>query len=178
MTAIRAWARRGADSSFHSIPLDPGFELDWVASNLGPYGDIEESLEVENMPPGSSEDKSLDLPAKMNSKGLFQTRASLASLVGLPSHWPRVGAVEAIKLVSAIEKTLDLQLKDEDELTWQHQAFNNRTIEMRAERKHGKWQATQLGSVFEAALSLWLFSVRNAPPNVLGVSGASDAKPT
>lgn len=178
MTAIRAWARRESDSSFHAIPLDPGFELDWVASNLGPYGDIEESLDVENMPPGSSEDKSLDLTAKMNSKGLFQTRASLASLVGLPSHWPRVGAVEAIKLVSAIEKTLDLLLKDEDEFTWQHQAFNNRTIEMRAERKHGKWQATQLGSVFEAALSLWLFSVRNAAPNVLGESGPSDAKPT
>ncbi|KAK4171560.1 hypothetical protein QBC36DRAFT_391045 [Triangularia setosa] len=177
MTAIRAWARRESDASFHAVSLDPGFELDWVAVNIGPYGEMEKGLIAGDMSSSSSDNKSHHLSTKTNCHGVFQARANLASLVGKPSSWPRVGASEAINLVKAIEKTLDLLLKDEDQFTWKHRTFNNGTIELRAEKKQGKWQAEQLVSTLEAALSLWHFSVDKWTPNTLDGGDASDSKP-
>ena len=78
-----------------------------------------------------------------------------------------MGALEAINLSKAIEKTLDLLLRDKDQFTWQHRAFNDATIEMRAEKTRGKWQAGGLSSTLEAALSLWLFSVGTLTGNLI-----------
>ncbi|KAK4200001.1 hypothetical protein QBC40DRAFT_340172 [Triangularia verruculosa] len=177
MTAIRAWARRESTISFHAIPLDPGFELDWVATHLGPCGELEKVLAVGDGSSTSSanEEKGPELPIQPNFQGLFQTRASFAKLAGLPSSWPRVGAAEAISLTRAIEKTLDLLLKDKEEFIWQHHAFNAGTIEMQVQKRQGKWDATQLTYSLEAALSLWLFSVSSRTSNT-PCSDLSDSK--
>ncbi|KAK0744843.1 hypothetical protein B0T21DRAFT_358546 [Apiosordaria backusii] len=182
MTGVRAWARREPSESLSAIPLKPGFELDWVALRLGSSGITGKWRRDDSFTPGLWDgrlaigepssypnEEATNSSRKLSCQRIIQARSCLAKLAGTPAGWPRVAAIEGIKLAQAIQKTLELlePLYPTGSISWRYTTSSGTTVEMKVDKNgDGKWQVADLANTFEAILSIWLFSVSKQEYNV------------
>ncbi|KAK4198631.1 hypothetical protein QBC40DRAFT_341164 [Triangularia verruculosa] len=178
MTAIRAWVRREPPNSTESLgtPLDPGFELDWLALEFArrsvsasspPSRFLEHQVWIGRFATANPRDQDVDPQAVAGGKNttsvwkaqqILKVRTCLADLAG----WNGVAFVEAAMLEEAILITLDslLPAVKGERFTWRLKTDNDDTIELEAIVRDGKW-VVNLANSLDAALSLWLHSVKD-----------------
>jgi ankyrin repeat protein len=186
MTILRSWVRRGLAERPVCQPLHSEFELDWFATTLG---DIDNApwLHTSMAKPACSKDwrimtggspdkhESLRQTSKVGDPEPSENSSLKAHRVmmirrdlGKLADWHGPASAEADSLARAIEVTMDALFgsSPNDNFTWcpraQYAQSDSKTdsqpIYFRLEQKNGYWKAYP--DEIEAALSLWLYSVR------------------
>ncbi|KAK0732116.1 hypothetical protein B0H67DRAFT_549738 [Lasiosphaeris hirsuta] len=184
MTSLRAWLRRNLAQNPEACSLTPEYELDWLATALGghpaapvlrfpkndgsdPHWRIVAVQDIDSL--GGLEEHSASSTADLqgnccdslsSAHSVMKIRRELGELAG----WHGPASVEAISLARAIEEAMgSLFSRSKKEFTWSlgaHQSLgrdSREPIHFHIKRHEDAWKA--YADEFEAALSLWLYSV-------------------
>lgn len=204
MTGVRAFARRGLSKPPLSKRLTPGFELEWFAMTLGgldnaPWlatskSERDESNEKDEyktwaiMPVDAQAYEKLEKSSADVNGIQNQAQGSLEIMRALSLLTERRGAAaaEAVSLARAIEITMDDLLPykggiyPEEPLVWYLSVEYAETMEQKVhfhlKQHNGKWKA--FADEINSALSLWLYTIREAVENESNQPSARRISPT
>ncbi|KAK3291041.1 uncharacterized protein B0H64DRAFT_349835, partial [Chaetomium fimeti] len=181
MAVLRSLVRRNLAERPNSLPLPPGHELDWLAITLTKSSDAP-WLHPDKPPRADRDDWGYRIvPAEQannTAPGGYtdarHSRAHQAMLIriqlGVLAGWRGTASAEAVALASAIEIVMGtLRLdhwKSNGMFTWHITSSNSSVhepVEFCATWRQTTW--TTFPQEIEAALSLWLYSVRHREEN-------------